>query len=214
MISSAFNKLSADKQDRILNAAFKEFAAQGYELASTNRIVQEAGISKGMLFYYFESKWGLYCFSVDYGIDYMRREYVDLLDDEETDFLKKLKHASEVKLELYVRSPHLFNFMGSVVLDHEVNLPESLSNRLTEVQSTAYSKLFSNIDTTLFRNDLPAKQIVKLIQWSIDGYSQEITHRLAGRRLSTVDLKPHWEEFEAYLIALRKVYYQQEEATS
>ena len=214
MISSAFNKLSTDKQDRILNAAFKEFAAHGYALASTNRIAEEAAIGKGMLFYYFESKWGLYCFLVDYGIDYMRNEYVDLLDDGEDDFLQRLKHASEVKLNLYVKNPHLLNFMGSVLLDDEVDLPESIDKRLTEVQSKAYAKLFSNIDSCRFRDDLPANQIIKLIQWSIDGYSQEVTHRLAGRRLSSVDLRPYWEEFDAYLVALRKAYYQQEEATS
>ena len=51
-----FNSLDEEKRQKILDAALMEFAEHGYEKASTNRIVKEAGIGKGMLFYYFKSK--------------------------------------------------------------------------------------------------------------------------------------------------------------
>jgi len=46
-----FLKLDDEKKDRILNAAMKEFR-YGYVKASTDIIVKEAGISKGLLFHY------------------------------------------------------------------------------------------------------------------------------------------------------------------
>ena len=46
-----FLKLDDEKRDRILNAAMKEFR-YGYVKASTDIIVKEAGISKGLLFHY------------------------------------------------------------------------------------------------------------------------------------------------------------------
>lgn len=43
-----------------MEACLREFAAYGYDLASTNRITQACGISKGVLFKYFGDKEGLF----------------------------------------------------------------------------------------------------------------------------------------------------------
>jgi AcrR family transcriptional regulator len=59
-----FERLSAKKQERILEAAAKEFAANGYDGASLNRILDEAGISKGAAYYYFDDKADLYTTTV------------------------------------------------------------------------------------------------------------------------------------------------------
>ncbi|MFO7541045.1 MAG: TetR/AcrR family transcriptional regulator, partial [Chloroflexota bacterium] len=59
-----FNKLSPQKQARILEAAAREFAAHGYEAASLNQILAEAGISKGAAYYYFDGKADLYATAV------------------------------------------------------------------------------------------------------------------------------------------------------
>ncbi|MGI6412409.1 MAG: FtsX-like permease family protein [Syntrophomonadaceae bacterium] len=56
VINTRFYSLEKDKQERIINAALKEFARSGYERASTNVIIKEAEISKGSLFNYFNSK--------------------------------------------------------------------------------------------------------------------------------------------------------------
>ena len=51
-----FLNLQAEKQNRIIQVAIKEFAQNAYVSASTNRIVKECGISKGSLFKYFTDK--------------------------------------------------------------------------------------------------------------------------------------------------------------
>lgn len=55
-----FEKLTEDKREQILEAAAKEFTAYGYENASLNRILEEAGISKGAAYYYFDDKADVY----------------------------------------------------------------------------------------------------------------------------------------------------------
>lgn len=49
-------RLSEEKRTALLEAAWTEFADVGIEAASTNRITARAGISKGLLFYYFQDK--------------------------------------------------------------------------------------------------------------------------------------------------------------
>jgi AcrR family transcriptional regulator len=55
-----FQKLAAAQQALILDAALSEFAANGFADASLNRIIEAAGISKGSMYYYFDSKEDLY----------------------------------------------------------------------------------------------------------------------------------------------------------
>lgn len=55
-----FHKLSKEKRNAILTAAAEAFAEHGYETASQNRIIAEAGISKGAFYYYFDDKEDLY----------------------------------------------------------------------------------------------------------------------------------------------------------
>lgn len=56
--------MGADGQDnlvaqRIVQAAVRLFAQKGYSAASTREIVEAAGVTKPMLYYYFDSKVGL-----------------------------------------------------------------------------------------------------------------------------------------------------------
>ena len=67
-------KLKKEKQDRMINAALKIFAVNGYQKASTDDIVKEAGISKGLLFHYFGSKAGVYTFMYEYSSRFMTME--------------------------------------------------------------------------------------------------------------------------------------------
>ena len=73
-MNEKFFDLKKEKQDRMINAALKLFAENGYRRASTDEMVKEAGISKGLLFHYFTSKAGLYEFICDYSVKFVIME--------------------------------------------------------------------------------------------------------------------------------------------
>lgn len=60
MVRPRFAKLPPAQQQTILRAALEEFAAHGFHDASLNRIIEVAGISKGSMYYYFDSKEDLF----------------------------------------------------------------------------------------------------------------------------------------------------------
>ena len=64
--------LSPEKQARITNAALEVFARNDYKHASTDDIAAKAGISKGLLFYYFRNKQSLYLYLYDYALEQVR----------------------------------------------------------------------------------------------------------------------------------------------
>jgi len=90
---SKFHSSDLEKQDRILNAALKEFAEKGYKNASTNQIVKDAGISKGLLFHYFNNKKDLYLFLYDHFIEIFVEQIKERVDWDEKDiFITILAH--------------------------------------------------------------------------------------------------------------------------
>lgn len=60
-----FTKLPKAKQGAILAVAAEEFAAHGLQAASFNRIIENAGLSKGAMYYYFDDKEDLFLAVLD-----------------------------------------------------------------------------------------------------------------------------------------------------
>lgn len=73
-----YERMAPEIQRRILDAARTEFVAHGYEGASINRIIQDAGINKGSLYYYFEDKADLFVRVIQDVQESMIREVADL----------------------------------------------------------------------------------------------------------------------------------------
>ena len=60
MPTKRFENIDPERKKKILDEARLEFIRNGYDRASLNTIIREAGISKGSLYYYFEDKIDLY----------------------------------------------------------------------------------------------------------------------------------------------------------
>jgi len=114
MPSSQFLQLSATKQQKIIQASLAEFAEHGYDLASTNRIVQQAGISKGVLFKYFRDKEALFLYvcglSMQHYFDTMPKEPADSL----ADFVQR---TTLHKMRFLRESPRTYQLLVRVTKD-------------------------------------------------------------------------------------------------
>lgn len=212
-ILDKFESLEWSKQQRILTAALAEFAENGFAQASTNRIVKTAEVGKGVLFYYFQNKKGLYEYLVDYSLNVMLDDYLNRIDETERDFIERLRQAAQAKMATYVENRHVFSFMATVLLQEDSPLPSHLEARIGEMTALAYEKLYSGIDKTRFRSGVDVEKAFQLIRWAIEGYQNELMKRLEGRKLSEVDLDPYWEEFYGYLDILKESFYEKGDGT-
>ncbi|MDZ7836008.1 MAG: TetR/AcrR family transcriptional regulator [Alkalibacterium sp.] len=133
-MDDAFTSLDKAKQEKILNAAFREFSDKGYKNASTNRIAKEAGIGKGTLFYYFGNKETLFHYLIDEAFQIADREYLSKVNFEERDFFKRLEDISLLKWEVYEKHEQALSFMAHVLMHSE---KYALPNDLKEKQEYA-----------------------------------------------------------------------------
>lgn len=64
MPTTTFLNLPAEKQNRLLDAATREFSEKAYNEASLNQIIQDAGIPRGSFYMYFQDKEDLFRYLV------------------------------------------------------------------------------------------------------------------------------------------------------
>lgn len=65
MARPRFERLPHDRQRQILDVAARHFAADGFAASSLNAILDEAGVSKGAAYYYFDDKGNLFATVVE-----------------------------------------------------------------------------------------------------------------------------------------------------
>lgn len=96
----------------MINGALKVFALSGYKHASTDEIVREAGISKGLLFHYFGSKIGLYGFLFDYSVRFMLLEMSREVKKSETNFFELFRQMERARMQVMKLYPYMQQFLN------------------------------------------------------------------------------------------------------
>ncbi|MCL2655605.1 MAG: TetR/AcrR family transcriptional regulator [Coriobacteriia bacterium] len=207
-MNKAFLELPEKRQQAILNTAYEEFGANGYDRASTNAIVSAAGISKGTLFNYFGSKIELFQTLVATALELVKTTYISQLDHDLRDFLEKYRQATQVKYHAYHTHPHEFNFFGGVFL-YESNEPavRKAAKRMEQIRVDAEAYFRQNNDTSLFLAGLDPPQAIRLMQYCLDGYERDMMRDLRGHTLAADKSEALWEDFYRFLDQLRSVFY-------
>jgi len=209
-MNESFEQLDSDKKEMILKAAFNEFATKGFKSASTNSIVKEAEIGKGMLFHYFNNKKELFDDLIEIGIAFMEEMYSNLPINEYVDFIEKCKIFSKIKMSKMVEKPEIFNFFSSIYINGYKDVTKEVSQHMMKVMKQVSDMLYQNIDTSYFRDDIQSVMIIKLINWSMDGYQMDLINQFKVAdydTLESIDMKPYWDEYDEFLETLKILYY-------
>jgi len=203
----AFHSLEPEKKESILNAALDEFSQKGFKKASTNAIVEQAGISKGMLFYYFGSKDELFDFLCEYTIEFAKREYVEKFAhrSEIPDFIERCKALTELKRHVFQNHPKIIQFYESFFLAGNAEYFSKYSDTIQELYGTVRGGLYENIDYSLFREDIPPEQVLTYIKWLTERYEKELTDKIVAA--GNVQGENAFHDYYAFLADLKKVFY-------
>lgn len=103
-----FDKLEPERKEAILDAAAREFAEEGAEHASLNKILAEAGVSKGAAYYYFDDKQDLFLTVLARGVERAARVIGGVGPIEtEADFWRELRSLYTRVLEFLRKHPTL-----------------------------------------------------------------------------------------------------------
>ncbi len=202
-----FLNISPDKQDRIVNAALKEFAQKGYQLASTNEIVKEAEISKGMLFHYFNNKKALYLYLYDHVTEVSMGQLYARINWDEKDLLIRYQQVARLKFELFEKYPEIFNFLKGVYKEDTHELIGDLEQRKKKLLESSLNKLFADIDLSKFRDGTDISKAISIINWTLEGFAYQQQSKVTTLSLDQIDLEAIFTELDLYIEMLRQSFY-------
>lgn len=200
--------LEAEKRDRVINAAMREFC-NGFKNASTENIVREAGISKGLLFHYFGTKRDLYLFVIQYAINILLKEYYGLLDMKQHDILEILWQIILLKIDLSYTYPAIFDFAAKLYAQTKDDPADEAGSMLLEIQNKTMSDIIKNIDTTQFKEGLDTHKAANIVWWTLVGYSN--TQIKASKSMAEYqsEYEVYLSDMKAYFDIFRKCFYKQ-----
>ncbi len=192
-----FFDVKKEKQDAIINACLKVFAENGYKKASTDVIVKTAGISKGLLFHYFESKKGAYEFIYDYSVKYMMLELTQSVKKGERDFFEIQRTIEGVKTRVMRNYPYMQQFLDSIRFEDH---PDALAaiGEDKEVLRDTYNSIYRQADMSRFDDFVDINRVINMISWMSEGFIKD-----RFRQQEEPDLDEMNMEFSRYLIMLR-----------
>ena len=148
----------------------KEFANKGYEKASTNNIVKNAGIPKGTLFYYFKNKKKLYFYILDYAMDRFitkfNKENVKL----SSDIFERLMQKGLLKLKIATKEPILYGIIYGSIVNTPDNLKKEIYKKYSKLSTNNSKNIYEGIDTSKFKDGVELKKTVDLIIIFLEGF--------------------------------------------
>lgn len=204
-MNEKFLELPCEKRRRIINAAMEVFACNEYKHASTEDIAAKAGISKGLLFYYFHNKKELYLYVFDQCEKTMRQHILGSDFSGITDFFELLTYASQKKLEMLRAMPYCMDFVMRVYFSGASKESGEMQRKIQDAMDITYDRYFKNIDFGKFREGTDVETLLHMLTWMTEGYLHE-RQRLGGR----FDPEEILTDFRKWSEMLRKIAYKEE----
>lgn len=204
-INKKFDELPEEKRIKIINAAMEVFAKNDYKHAITDEIAAKAGISKGLLFFYFYNKITLHTYLFDYAKEFLENEVIDTSYLEMTDFFEVLDYAAKRKMEIYAKYPYIMDFLYRIYLSGDKEISARVQERTQQTINHMKDEYFRNIDFTKFKDDIDVTGIVNMLTWMTQGYLY--TKNKEGKPL---DLKEMWKDYQIWSDMLKKMSYKEE----
>lgn len=164
-MNGKFFTLPEEKQKRIINAAYVVFADSSYQKASMSRIAAAGGISKSLLFHYFQNKKELYLYLWE-NINRISCEIELKYYKETTDFFEIMTRKILARCEFMRTAPDEYLFSIRALFAEPLEIREATGKSYKEVYEDAAGELLGFVDLSVFR---PGIDVGMLLE-EIDSY--------------------------------------------
>lgn len=200
-MTSTFINLPPQKRGEIMNACIEEFALAGYEQASTNRIVNRLGISKGSLFKYFQTKEEIYFDIIDYSLSKFYEAMKDKHNTLPAEWFARIRRITEIYIDFYAENPSVFRLIITLQERGAVWVQDKLMTRLAKIARDIFFKMFEGADISHLNVEMD--EAIQMFQWLVTGLNSELfyNHNRDINPKTAADI--YMKEFDASLDVLK-----------
>lgn len=198
--------MDSEKRKRIINSSLDEFSKNRFEKASTNNIVKNAGISKGLLYHYFISKKELYEWLKVFVFETMINTILEKIDWEESDIFERIKQIILIKMHVTEQYPSLVAFTKII---YENKSMKEIKELIERISPELYFKIYNrNIDFSRFKEEIDAQKGINIIQWTIEKYYEEQFKKFKMTKVE-INYKEIINGMDEYLLILKEAFYKE-----
>ena len=201
-----FQCLEQEKRERVLNAGYQIFGKHGYRKASTADIARAAGISKAMLFYYFNSKKELYLDLIREGSHVLLSAITAHLEIVSTDFFERVLALSRIKVKTLKKHPFLTQFFYSVFGETDPEVRGEVGAFLADIDVLRNEMVVLRADTEKFKEGIAPEIVLEMIMNCALGlFSVRTADDCRPERIER-----YMDRFREYLALLQNNFYKEE----
>jgi AcrR family transcriptional regulator len=173
---ATFRQLPPDKRERVLDAALAEFADQGYQAASLNRLVAQAGIAKGSLYQYFPNKEGIFRHIFQFALNRVQTTLTTVKEETlEQSFFVRLEKSLLAGVHFLREHPRIFSLYLKIQLDKNVPFREEFLAAVRRHAAEYFGSLVRRAKTRgELRPGVPEAAVLFLLDALFDRFLQAV----------------------------------------
>lgn len=169
-MNKRFYSLPQERQRQMLNAGYKVFSSFPYRKAPTSSIAEAVGISKSLLFHYFENKKGFYLYLFETAL-----KTADSISDEEnltgeTDFFMYIIKNLRREIRLMSKYPYMLRFLNVAYFETDPQVSSDIKLIKERYMKNNTYDILENIDRSRFKDPEAPEKLLKLITLAVEGY--------------------------------------------
>ena len=168
-----FLAIPPEKRERVFAAAIEVFARHEYRHASTDDIAAKAGVSKGILFYWFRNKQEMYPDCLQYLGGLTQRAFEEVQFENVTDFFELMELGGQVKTEIVRRAPYYTDFALRAYFSDEEWIVSAVQALTGQSETSVLNGWFENVDWSKFRDGVDGTHVLQMLIWMMTGYIQD-----------------------------------------
>lgn len=184
----------------IINGAMKCFSIHGYEKASMADIAKEAGVSKALLFHYFETKKKLFLYLWDLTAEKTRESLVASDVEGDKDFFSVMEKGLKAKMDLARSWPWMAIFAVKAWYEDDPEVSPDITKSTDPYAKVTGETLRQLYPDTDFRDDLDIGVMYKDMYYMSEGY---LWHEMQRGKIDPNKME---EEYMAFIKLWRKAY--------
>lgn len=176
-MNEKFFALPQEKRQAILNAGYRVFSRNSYRKSPMNEIAEAAGISKSLLFHYFENKRGLYLFLWECCAKITDKCLEECGCNRQTDFFEAMRRGLRAKVRIMKRYPDMGLFVMKAYYEKEPAVRAEIQNSIALHGSYKANGARFKLDSAAFIPGLDLQMMYQDMFWATEGYLWERCQR-------------------------------------
>ena len=203
-MNERFFSLPEEERQKIINAGDRVFSQNSYKNSPMSEIANDAGISKSLLFHYFQNKKELYLFLWDTCAETTIEFLTRYQCYGQKDLFESMERGMKAKMEIIRLYPDMRNFVIRAFYEKDPEISAAIQESYHRYFNLKADQTRLNFDPEQFVPGLDIPMMYREMYWASEGYLWEMVQS------GNVDVEKMEKDFTKLMEFWKSIYLRKE----